>query len=69
MFATLGVELNVIPDNDQNTHYYGITSFVSVAPPTASAEVHAEWGETRSASFQFNVYDVMKNIYINIMEW
>lgn len=48
---------------------YGITSFVGIAPPTPSFEAHVEWGQTGSSDFQFNIFDVMQDIYAGIMEW
>ena len=64
-----GGEFNIIPDSKRNTNYYGVTTFTGIAPPIPSFEVHAEWGQTSSASYQFNVFDVMQNIYVKIMEW
>ncbi len=37
-----GGEFNIIPDNDLNNHYYGITRFAGVAPPIMSGEGHVE---------------------------
>ena len=63
-----GCEFNIIPDPKNNRTYYGKTSYVGIAIPDASAEVHVEWGETRTI-FEFNIFDTIDKAYIRIMEW
>ena len=66
---SVGRDVNIIPNSKLNTNYYGLSSFTGIAPPYPSTELHFEWGETGSAFLQFNVFNVMQNIYIRIMEW
>lgn len=66
---SVGGEFNVIPDLDENTNYYGLTTFSGIAPPVPSFEGRAEWGETSSETFSFTVFGVMENVYVRIMEW
>lgn len=66
---SVGREFNIIPDSKKNRNYYGVSSFRGIAPPIPSAEVHADWGQTESLSYEFNVFNVMQRGYIKIMEW
>ena len=66
---SVGRDVNIIPNSKLNTNYYGLSSFTGIAPPYPSTELHFEWGETGSAFLQFNVFNVMQNIYVRIMEW
>lgn len=63
----LGGEVNVIPDQENECYYYGGTGFVGISTPS-TPEAHAEWGETGTIT-QMNIFDAMREIYIQIMEW
>lgn len=64
----LGGDFNIIPDPKKNKTYFGATGNLGVGFP--GAELHVEWGETKTWEYtQFNVFDVAKDIYIQIMEW
>ena len=61
-------DINIIPDNDLNTTYGGITTCGGIGTP--GGEFHVEWGETNTLDkMHFNIYDVAEQIYIKIMEW
>ena len=63
----VGIDFNIIPDNNSNQLYFGATSNVGVG---ASCELHVEWGETATwYQTQFNIFDVARTIYVKIMEW
>lgn len=64
-----GGEFNIIPDNELNKHYYGITRFAGVAPPIMSGEGHVEWGETFPITSTLNVFDTVDSVCVKIMEW
>lgn len=63
-----GGDFNIIPDSTLNKTYFGATSNVGFGTP--GSEFHVEWGETTTWNqTQFNVFDVMRKIYIKIMDW
>lgn len=63
-----GGDLMFMPDDQQNTVYFGATGTLGVGTP--GAEVHVEWGKTITVpQTQFNIFDVAKKVYTKIMEW
>ena len=66
--AVTGGDFNIIPDSVLNTTYYGTTTNMGVGTP--GGEFHVEWGETVTwDATRFNIFDVVEDIYIRIMEW
>ena len=65
----VGGDLNIIPDSDENTTYYGGTLSGGFAFGSGG-EVHVTIGKTFSIpKTKFNVFDAAKAAYIKIMEW
>ncbi len=65
-----GGDLMFMPDDQQNTVYYGVTGNIGVGFGKPGAEVHVEWGKTITVpQTQFNIFDVAKKVYTKIMEW
>lgn len=62
-----GAELNIIPDNDLQTSYYGITTMTGIAT-SAGWEAHAGQSGTITI-FSFNIFDVGRDVYRTVMEW
>ena len=64
----VGGDLNIIPDPNQNTTYFGATTNMGFGTP--GGEFHVEWGQTKTdESTRFNIFDVARDVYIKIMEW
>lgn len=65
---SFGGDLNIIPDNKLNKVYLGSTTNAGFGTP--GTEYHVEWGETSTIKgSQFNIFDVAKNLYNNVMGW
>lgn len=62
-----GADFNIIPSSEKNNNYYGVTIFTGISPPNATSDFHVGAGETVTVC-KFNVFDVMRNVYIRIME-
>lgn len=63
-----GGDFNIIPDDERNRHYLGVTGNLGIGTP--GAEFHVEWGNTSTIEItEFNVFDMAENLYIKIMEW
>ena len=57
----------ILPDEELNTEYYGVTLNLGVGTP--GAEFHIEWGKTFTLDlFSFNIYEEFEKAYIEIME-
>ena len=66
--AAVGGDIMIMPDQELNTEYFGLTGNVGFG--TEGKEFHVEWGTTITApSTQFNIYDVARSVYDKIMEW
>ena len=59
--AALGGELNVIPDQINNSKYYGLTGAVGIED-IPGMEGHVEVGNTTTFA-GFNIYDAMSDVY------
>ena len=63
-----GGDVMFMPDPALNTGYFGLTGNVGFGTP--GKEFHVEWGTTVTLPYtQFNVYEVVRSVYIKIMEW
>ena len=63
-----GVDCNIIPDSKTRRYYYGITTSAGIGVP--GAEFHVEWGNTTTLrTTEFNIFDSIDQICIDIMEW
>lgn len=63
-----GVDCNIIPDSKTGKYYYGITTSAGIGVP--GAEFHVEWGNTTTLrTTEFNIFDSIDQICIDIMEW
>ena len=63
-----GGDFNIIPDSELNKTYFGMSTNAGFGTP--GLEFHVEWGETATWTItQFNVYEVMGDVYSMIMEW
>ena len=66
--VAVGGDFNIIPDNSLNKTYFGTTRSVGIGTP--GVEFHVDWGETGTLNAtRFNIFDVLNNAYIKIMEW
>ncbi len=66
--VAVGGDFNIIPDNSLNKTYFGTTRSVGIGTP--GVEFHVDWGETGILNAtRFNIFDVLNNAYIKIMEW
>ena len=67
-YISAGGEFNIIPDTENNTYYYGQTKSFGFGTP--GGELHVEWAQTATyLPSEFNIYDVLNDFFINIMEW
>ena len=67
---SVGIDLNIIPDDIENRMYYGVTESIGIGIGATVAEMHVEWGETDTLEkTKFNVFDELDKVYIRIMEW
>ena len=67
--VVVGGDLNIIPDSEENTTYYGGTLSGGFGVGSGG-EVHATMGNTFAFSkTNFNIYKKAKAAYINIMGW
>ena len=63
-----GADVNILPDSELNTAYFGATTSAGFGTP--GGEFHVQWGETATWKVtRLNIFDVAKGIYIKIMEW
>ncbi len=63
-----GLDFNIVPDNDLNTAYCGITTNGGFGVP--GGEFHVEWGKTGTLGIsKSNIFDTAEYIYNKIMEW
>ena len=66
--VALGGDFNIIPDSELGKTYYGTTSNAGIG--SVGMEFHVGWGNTETWDIsRFNVFDIMDDIYIKIMEW
>ena len=66
--VAVGGDVMFMPDPVLNTGYFGLTGNLGFG--TLGKESHVEWGTTVTLPYtQFNIYDVARTVYINIMEW
>ena len=66
--VSAGGDLEIIPDNDKDTSYFGGTVNAGIGTP--GMELHATWSKTDTLDVsKFNVFEVAKKVYISIMEW
>ena len=58
----IGGDFNVIPDSEQNTSYYGVTTNVGFGTP--GAEVHAEKTKTTTLNnTRFNIFNILNALF------
>jgi hypothetical protein len=63
-----GADFNIIPDSKTGKYYYGMTTNLGLGIP--GAELHVELGNTATCDItQFNIFDLIDQFCMNIMEW
>ena len=63
-----GGDILFMPDTELNSGYFGLTGNVGFGVP--GNDFHVEWGTTTTQrGSQYNIYDVARFAYIQIMEW
>lgn len=69
--ATAGREINIIPDPEANTNYFGLTTSEGIGTAgIIGTEFHVDWGKTATWELtQVNFFKCAEIIYANIMEW
>ena len=65
---TAGGDVMCMPDSESNDVYWGVTGNAGVGSP--GKDFHIEWGQTTTWNItQFNIFDVINNVYDRIMGW
>ena len=63
-----GGDFNIIPNELEDTVYYGATSNIGFGTP--GGELHVEWGETRTLKeTRFNLFELFDISYFIVMKW
>ncbi len=66
--AVVGGDVNIIPDRDLGTTYFGVSTNRGVGTP--GVEVHAGCsGTTTVKGLKINIFNIGRYIYNKIMEW
>ena len=64
--GSVGADLVMMTDGNDNPTYYGVTGAFGIGTP--GAEGHVEYGMTESKTKEYNIYDLIDEFFIKIME-
>ena len=65
-FAALGADLVMMTNGKGDLTYFGLTGAAGIGTP--GAEGHIEYGMTESNSEEYNIYDLVDQFFIKLME-